>query len=86
MERQTMVMKKHEEDLTEYNISLVEMKARVAEIQDDMKEEYLSQVENLDNMRNMFAKKYGKLKNSSGDAWEDLKAAAEDAWSELDFY
>ncbi|HZK54274.1 MAG TPA: hypothetical protein VFC84_08790 [Desulfosporosinus sp.] len=86
MEKRTMVMKKHEEDLTEYNISLIEMKARVVEIQEDMKEEYLSQVENLDNMRNMFAKKYGKLKNSRGDAWEDLKAAAEDAWSELDFY
>ena len=55
-------------------------------IQDDMKEEYLFQVENLANMRNMFAVKYGELKESSGDAWDDLKVAIEAAWSELEFY
>ncbi|HBP62730.1 MAG TPA: hypothetical protein DD730_00300 [Desulfosporosinus sp.] len=87
MEARNMYIKKLEDDLIEYDARLVEMKARVTEIQDDLKEEYLSQVENLENMRNMFAKKYGgKLKKSSGDAWEDLKAAAEEAWSELEFY
>jgi hypothetical protein len=51
-----------------------------------MREEYLSQVENLDNMRNLHAVKYGKIKKSSGDVWDDLKAATEEAWSELEFY
>ena len=78
-------MYKLEEDLAEYNIRLVEMKARVAEVQDDMKEEYLSRVENLENIRNLFAVKYGKLKKPSGDVWDDLKVATEEAWSELEF-
>jgi len=51
-----------------------------------MREEYLSQVENLDNMRNLHAVKYGKIKKSSGDVWDALKAATEEAWSELEFY
>ena len=76
----------HLEDLTEYNTRLIEMKTRVAEVQDDMKEEYLSQVENLENMRNLFAVKYGKLNKFSGDVWDDLKVAIEEAWSELEFY
>jgi len=79
---------KLEEGLTEYNPRLVEMKTRVAEVQDDRKEEYLSQVENLENMKNLFAVKYkyGNLKKSRGDVWDDLKVATEEAWSELEFY
>ena len=80
------IMEAHLEDLAEYNTKLAKMKVRVDEIQDDMREEYLFQVENLDNMRNMFAVKYGELKESSGDAWDDLKVATEEAWSELEFY
>jgi len=34
----------------------------------------------------MFAVKYGELKESSGDAWDELKVATEEAWSELEFY
>ena len=87
MAKRNMYIVTLEEDSTEYNTRLVEMKARVAEIEDDLKEEYLSQVENLYNIRHMFAMKdCGKLKKSSGDAWEDLKAAAQEAWSELEFY
>jgi len=81
-----MYMNKLEEEQTEYNTRLVEMKPRVAEVQEDMKEEYLSKVENLENMRNLFAVKYGNLKKSSGDVWGDLKVATEEAWSELEFY
>ena len=80
------IMEAHLEELTEYNTKLAKMKARVDEIQDDMKEEYLSQVENLENMLNIFSVKYGKIKKSSRDAWDDLKVATEEAWSELEFY
>jgi len=51
-------MKKLEENLTDYNAIIVLMKAKVAEVQDEMKTEYLSRVENLENMRNLFAVKY----------------------------
>ena len=74
------------QELAEYNLRLVEMRKRVAEVQDDRKQEYLSHVENLENIRHQHAVKYGKLKKSSGDVWEDLIAATEEAWSELEFY
>jgi len=86
LEDQNVYMNKLQEDLAEYHTRLVEMKTRVAEVQDDMKEEYLSRVENLENIRNLFAVKNGKLKKSSGDVWDDLKVAIEEAWSELEFY
>jgi len=86
MEKQNVYMNDFEEELTEYNTRFVEMKTRVAEVQDDMKKEYLSQVENLENIRNLYAVKYGKLKKPSGDVWDDLKVAIEEAWSELEFY
>jgi len=85
MEQRNVYIEKLVEDLTEYNTRLVEMKARVAEVQDELKEEYLSQVENLDNIRNIFAVKYGELIKSRGDVWDDLKVAIEEAWSELQF-
>jgi len=50
------------------------------------KEEYLFLVENLENIRNLFAVKYGKLNNSKGNVWDNLKIAIEEAWSELEFY
>ncbi|HZK83325.1 MAG TPA: hypothetical protein VFC58_01325 [Desulfosporosinus sp.] len=78
-------MNKLEGYLAEYNTRLVEMKTRVAEVQDDMKEEYLFQVENLENIRNLFAVNYVELKKPCGDVWDDLKIATEEAWSELDY-
>ena len=58
MEQRNVYMKKLEENLTDYNAIIVLMKAKVAEVQDEMKTEYLSRVENLENMRNLFAVKY----------------------------
>ncbi len=78
-------MNKLEGDLAEYNTRLVEMKTRVAEVQEDMKEEYLSQVDNLENIRDLFAVKYVELKKACGDVWDDLKIATEEAWSEIEF-
>lgn len=80
-----MDLNKLDEDLTRYHTGLVEMKTRVAEVKADMREEYLARVENLENMRDQHAVKYGKLKTSSGDVWEDLKIATEEVWSELEF-
>ena len=48
MEKRNVYMKKLEDSLTEYNARLVLMKAKVAEVQDDMKAEYLSQMKNLE--------------------------------------
>jgi len=83
MEKRNVYMKKLEETLTEYNRKLVEMKARVAEVQNDMKAEYLSQIENLENKRDDFVVKYGQLKESSGHAWDDVKVGTEKTLSVL---
>jgi len=83
MEKRNVYMKKLEDSLTEYNARLVLMKAKVAEVQDDMKVEYLSQMKNLEAKRDDFAVKYGQLKESSGHAWDDVKVGTEKRWSEL---
>jgi chromosome segregation ATPase len=84
MEQRNVYLKKLEENLTQYNIKLVEMKAKVAEVQADMKADYLSQVENLENKRDDFVVEYGQLKEASGHAWDDVKAGTEKAWNELE--
>lgn len=54
-----------------------------AEVQDDMKAEYLSQVKNLETKRDDFAVKYGQLKESSEQACDDVKVRTEKKWSEF---
>ncbi len=84
MEKRNVYLEKLEGNLAEYNAKLVEMKAKAAEIQSDMKSEYLSQVDNLEKKRDDFMVKYGQLKKTSGHAWEDVKAGTENAWNELE--
>ena len=83
MEKRNVYMKELEENITEYNEKLVKMKVKAAEVEDDMKADYLSQVENLENKRDEFVAKYGQLKESSEDAWDDIKVGTEKTWSEL---
>lgn len=84
MEKRNVYLKKLEDNLTYCDTRLVEMKAKVAEAQADMKAEYLSQVASLEKKRDEFAVKYGQLKESSGHAWDDVKAGTEKAWNELE--
>jgi F0F1-type ATP synthase membrane subunit b/b' len=83
MEKRNMYMKKLEENLAEYNAKLSQMKAKVAEVQDDMKAEYLTQVKNLETKRDDLALKFGQLKESTGQAWDDVKDGTEKTWHEL---
>ncbi len=84
MEKRNAYLKKLEDNLTEYNTKLVEMKGKVAEVQTDLKSEYLSQVDNLEKKRDDFAAKYGQLKDASEQAWDDVKIGTEKAWNELE--
>lgn len=83
-QKQNVYMKKLEEGLTEFNTKLVKMKAKAAEAHDDIKVEYLTQVKNLENKRDELEVKYGKLKDSSEQAWDNVKAGTEKTWSELE--
>lgn len=83
MEKRELYMAKIEANLTQYNARLLEMKGKAAEVQADMKLEYLSQLENLEKKRDEYAKKHDQLKQASEHAWEDLKTGTENVWDDL---
>lgn len=84
MEKRIAYLKKIEDNLAKYNIKLDEMKDKVLEVQADMKSEYLSQISHLEEKREDFLIKYGKLKETSEHGWEDVKVGTEKAWNELE--
>ncbi|MHB8076161.1 sll1863 family stress response protein [Desulfosporosinus fructosivorans] len=84
MEKRNVYLEKLEANLEKYNAKLDMMKAEAVEAKDDMKSEYLSQMSNLEKKRDTFMVKYGELKKSSEQGWEDVKAGTEKAWSELE--
>jgi hypothetical protein len=61
-----------------------ELRARAAEIKEDMKEEFNQQMEELKKKQEMASKKSDELKASSGKAWEDIKSGMEAAVEDLD--
>ena len=83
MEKRNLYMAKIEANLTQYNARLSEMRGNAAEVQTDIKLEYLSQVENLEKKRDEFKEKYDQLKKANEHAWEDIKTGTEKTWNEL---
>jgi len=83
MEKRNEYIKKLEENLNEYNKKLAMMKGKVADVQEDMKAEYLTQLKKLETKRDDLVVKYEQLKESSGHAWDDVKIGTEKTWSEL---
>ncbi len=84
MEKHKLYMDKLDAKLTQYNAKLAQMKGKSAEVQADMKLEYLSQVENLEKRHDEFTKKHGQLKTASEHGWKDIKTGTEKAWNELE--
>ena len=84
MDKRSLYMEKFDAKLTQYNAKLAHMKGKAAEVQVDMKLEYLSQMENLEKKRDEFMKKHGQLKTASEHGWEDIKVSTEKAWNELE--
>lgn len=83
MEKRKLYIEKIEANLAQYDARLLEMRGKAAEVQADMKLEYLSQVENLEKKRDEFKEKHNQLKKAGEHAWEDVKAGTEKAWNEL---
>lgn len=83
MEKRKLYMDKIDANLTQYNAKLLEMRGKAAEVQADMKLEYLSQVENLEKKRDELKEKHDQLKKAGESAWEDVKTGTENAWNEL---
>jgi len=84
MEKRNLYMEKIGRKLIQYNAKLTEMKGKTAEVQVDMKLEYLSQVDNLEKKRDELIKKHGQLTISSQRGWEDVKTGTEKVWDELE--
>lgn len=84
MQKHSLYMEKIDAKITQYNAKLALMKGKAAEVQVDMKLEYLSQMENLEKRRDELIKKHGQLKIASEHGWEDVKVGTEKAWSELE--
>jgi uncharacterized phage infection (PIP) family protein YhgE len=83
MEKRNAYLEKIEANLAQYNAKLAKMKAEAALVKADMKLEYLNQMDNLDRKRDDFMEKFGHLKETSGQGWEDVKVGTEKAWNEL---
>ena len=84
MEKRKLYMDKVDVKLAQYNAKLDQMKEKAAEVQADMKLEYLEQVENFEKKRDEFMKKHEQFKTASEHGWEDVKVGAEKAWNELE--
>ncbi len=84
MEKRQVYIKKLEEKLMEYDAKLAELEKKAAEVQEEMKNEYISQIDNLETKREEFAAKHEKLKESGEQAWDEIKTGTEKAWDELE--
>lgn len=84
MEDRNMYMNNVGENLAEYNAKLAAMKARIAEVQSDMKIEYLSHVDHLGDKRDDLMSKYRQLQETRGCRWYDIKAGTEKVWDDLE--
>ncbi len=84
MEKRQLYIKKLEEKLLEYDAKLTELEAKAADMREEMKTEYLSQIDSLETKREELAAKYEKLKVSGEQAWDEIKTGTEKAWDELE--
>jgi len=84
MKKHSLYMEKIDAKLTQYNAKLAHMKGKAAEVQVDMKLEYLDQVKNLEKRRDNFVTRHDQLKGASGDKWKDIKVGTEEIWNELE--
>ncbi len=84
MEKRNKYFEKIEANIAQYNDKLADLKTKVAEVQSELKSEYLLQMDNLEKKRDEFVVKYEQLKDTSGHAWDDVKEGTEKAWAELE--
>ena len=84
MDKNKIYLEKVEANLAQYNAKFAGMKAKADEIRADMKLEYISQMETLEKSRDSFMVKYGQLKETKDNAWNDVKAGTEKAWNDME--
>jgi DNA phosphorothioation-dependent restriction protein DptG len=83
MEKRDLYLEKISAQIEQYNAKLSGMRGKAAEVNADMKLEYLNQVEELEGKRDGLKAKYEQLRKASESSWEDMKEGIENAWNEL---
>ncbi len=69
--------------LKEWNAEIALLKAKAENAKADLKVEYATKIDNMQNKRDIAKAKLHELKNAGDDAWEDLKTGAEKAWADV---
>ncbi len=69
--------------MDQWNAELSRLEAKANEVEADAKIEYKTQLEKLRTRKMELQQKIDELRNTSGDAWQDVKAGIENAWQEF---
>ncbi|AGF77556.1 hypothetical protein UWK_00982 [Desulfocapsa sulfexigens DSM 10523] len=83
MEKRKAYEEKLDAQLKEWNAEIDLLKAKVENVNADLKVEYATKIEALQHKRDIARAKLHELKAAGDEAWEDLKTGAEKAWSEV---
>lgn len=84
MKERNIYMDNMSANLVQYDAQLIAMKSRIAEVQSDMRIEYLSHVDHLGEKRDGLMAKYRQLQETRGRRWYDIKIGTEILWDDLD--
>ncbi len=73
---------KMERQLSELGEKIDELTDEAANAAEDVRQEYYENIDMLRSQKDMIQSKLQELKNSSGDAWEDIKTGLDRTWDE----
>ena len=76
-------IKKLEDQLGEWQKDLQELRVKIDQADDELREEYKEQLEQLRKKREEMRLKLEGLRDTGEDAWEDVKAGVELSWEVL---
>jgi peptidoglycan hydrolase CwlO-like protein len=83
MDNKEAYINKMKAQLNEWDAEIDKLKAKYEKVSADTALEYQKQIDDLKSKRAAAENKITELKESSGDAWEELKSGIENAWTSL---
>jgi len=83
MDTKEAYQEKAEAQLREWGAKIDELKAKADKAKAEAKIEYYEQIEELRSKQEAIQLKLQKLRESGGQAWEELKPGLEHAWNDL---
>ena len=83
MKKRDLYLVKTNARLEKYSAKLFGMHRKADEVHDDMKLEYLNQVEKLEGKRDDLKEKCDQLKKTTGGSWNEVKKGTKSVWKDL---